>query len=323
MPGTTEPRPKPPLIARAIWKIPLIAGPRLATATASQLEKQQERTRARAGRTGPSTHQRVIDGPGGAIGLRIHTPRTEAPGKRAVIVHFHGGGWVSGSPREADFICSTVAKGTGAIVVSVDYRLAPRNPYPAGLDDCYAALVWVDGHAAELGGDPARLGLLGESAGGNLAAAVSLLARDRGGPTIRHQGLLYPATDASMTAPSHRTNANAPWLTAAGVRNAYHHYLPPEANPLEPGISPLHAAHHASLPPTTIVVAGHDPLHDEGVMYAERLRKAGVPVDLFDYPRMVHGFANVPHLFGETAAALGEVVTAQRRCLGSTWPADH
>ncbi|MDV7215911.1 alpha/beta hydrolase [Streptomyces prunicolor] len=315
MSGTTPPRPKPPLIARAIWKIPLIAGPRLATATAAQLEKQQERTRARADRLGPSTCQRVIDGPAGDITLRIHTPSTEALDKRAVIVHFHGGGWVSGSPREADFICSTVAEGAGAIVVSVDYRLAPRNRYPAGLDDCYAALVWVTGHAAELGGDATRLGLLGESAGGNLAAAVSLLARDRGGPTIRHQGLLYPATDASMTAPSYRTNANAPWLTAAGVRNAYHHYLPEDANPLEPGISPLHAADHAGLPPTTIVVAGHDPLHDEGAMYAERLRQAGVPVDVFDYPRMVHGFANVPHLFGETAAALGEVVTAQRRYL--------
>lgn len=238
MSGTTPPRPKPPLIARAIWKIPLIAGPRLATATAAQLEKQQERTRARADRLGPSTHQRVIDGPAGDITLRIHTTSAEALAKRAVIVHFHGGGWVSGSPREADFICSTVAEGTGAIVVSVDYRLAPRNRYPAGLDDCYAALVWVTEHAAELGGDATRLGLLGESAGGNLAAAVSLLARDRGGPTIRHQGLLYPATDASMTAPSHRTNANAPWLTAAGVRNAYHHYLPEDANPWNRG-SPL------------------------------------------------------------------------------------
>lgn len=248
MSGTTPPRPKPPLIARAIWKIPLIAGPRLATATAAQLEKQQKRTRARADRPGPSTHQRVMDGPAGDITLRVHTPSAEALDKRAVIVHFHGGGWVSGSPREADFICSTVAEGTGAIVVSVDYRLAPRNRYPAGLDDCYAALVWVTGHAAELGGDPTRLGLLGESAGGNLAAAVSLLARDRGGPTIRHQGLLYPATDASMTAPSHRTNANAPWLTAAGVRNAYHHYLPEDADPLEPGISPARSRSHG--PPT-------------------------------------------------------------------------
>jgi acetyl esterase len=120
-----------------------------------------------------------------------------------------------------------------------------------------------------------------------------------------------------MTAPSYRKNANAPWLTAAGVRNAYHRYLPPDADPLDPGISPLHAADHAGLPPATIVVAGHDPLHDEGVMYAERLRQAGVPVDLFDYPRMVHGFANVPRLFGETVTALGEVVTAQRRYLGS------
>lgn len=150
MPGTAPPRSKPPLIVRA----------------------KQERTRTKGDRPGPTTHQSVIDGPGGAIALRIHTPDAEAPGRRAVIVHFHGGGWVSGSPREVDFICSTIAEGTGAIVISVDYRLAPRDRYPAGLEDCWAALVWVAGHAAELGVDPTRLGLLGESAGGNLAAAV-------------------------------------------------------------------------------------------------------------------------------------------------------
>jgi acetyl esterase len=136
----------------------------------------------------------------------------------------------------------------------------------------------VDGHAAELGGDATRLG-----------NDSTLLPHER----------------------------ERPWLTAAGVRNAYHHYLPADANPLEPGISPLHAADHAGLPATTIVVAGHDPLHDEGARYAERLQQADVPVDLFDYARMVHGFANVPHLFRETAVALGEVVTAQRRYLGS------
>jgi acetyl esterase len=158
MPRTTRPRPKPPLIARVIWRIPLITGPRLATATAAQLEKQQERTRAKADRLGPSTYQRVIDGPAGDITLRTHTPTAGAWGQHAVIVHFHGGGWVSGSPREADFICSTVAEGTGAIVVPIDYPHAPRDRYPAGLDDCYAALVWVDWHAAELGGDATRLG---------------------------------------------------------------------------------------------------------------------------------------------------------------------
>ncbi|WP_179282583.1 alpha/beta hydrolase [Streptosporangium subroseum] len=262
-----------------------------------------------------TTHQRVIDGPGGPITLRIHTPTTPTSGDRAVVVHFHGGGWVSGSPREADFICSTIAEGTGAIVVSVDYRLAPGHPYPAGLDDCYAALVWVSENSAALGGDAARIGLVGESAGGNLAASVTLLARDRGGPAIRHQALLYPATDASTSAPSHRTNANAPWLTAAGVRNAYHHYLPTGIDRMDPGVSPLHAADHAGLPPAAIVVAGHDPLRDDGVWYAERLRQAGVPVDLFNYPRMVHGFANVPGLFSDTALALAEVIRAQRRHL--------
>ncbi|WP_326644434.1 alpha/beta hydrolase [Streptosporangium sp. NBC_01755] len=264
-----------------------------------------------------TTHQRVIEGPGGAITLRIHTPGTPAIGERAVVVHFHGGGWVFGSPREADFICSTVAEGAGAIVVSVDYRLAPGHPYPAGLDDCYAALVWVSTHAAEFGGDASRLGLVGESAGGNLVAGVSLLARDRGGPAIRHQTLLYPATDASMSAPSYRMNENAPWLTAADMRNAYKHYVPADVDRLDPGVSPLHATEHADLPPATIVVAGHDPLHDDGVWYAERLQQAGVPVELFDYPRMVHGFVNVPHLFSDTAHALGEVVRAQRRYLSS------
>jgi acetyl esterase len=261
---------------------------------------------------GVKVEERTIKGPGGHLLLRIYTPQHAASGPRPLVVYFHGGGWVLGSVSMGDWMCSTVARDVDAVVVSVDYRLAPKYKFPTGLEDCYAALVWSSENAASLDADARRIGVMGESAGGNLAAVVCLLAKERGGPRIRHQALLYPATDGSMSTESYQVYEDAIILSAADVRTFYRHYLEPDTDPVDWRISPLHAVDHSGLPPATIAVAGHDPLHDEGILYAEELTKLGVPVTLKEYPAMPHGFANFPHLGRDAKPAFIEITQAQR-----------
>ena len=255
---------------------------------------------------GVTSEDRTVNG----IPIRVYTP-TGAATARPLIVYFHGGGFVVGDLRGGDWICGTVAKDLGAIVVSVDYRLAPKHPFPAGVDDCVAALGWAAAHAGELGADEARLGVMGESAGGNLAAVVALMARDAGGPVIRHQALLYPVTGA-FGSESRRVNADAFILTAADMAKFGELYAGDDE---DWRVSPLKAASLAGLPPALIEVAAHDPLHDDGVQYAAALRAAGVEVRLLDYPAMPHGFLNFPRFARDAKAALAAVVEAQRAAL--------
>ncbi len=277
-------------------------------------------------RPGVSSTDRTIPGPAGELPVRVYTPAPASaaapsavaaatPAPRPVVVHFHGGGWVLGDLRGGDWICSTVARDVDAVVVSVGYRLAPEHPFPAAPDDCLAAVAWVRANAASLGADPDRLGVMGDSAGGNLAAVVSLLARDAGGPAIAHQALLYPVTDGSMSWDSYRTFRDAPILTAADMEAYFRYYLASGADPLDPRVSPLRAADHAGLPPAIVVVAGHDPLHDEGVAYADALRRADVPATLAEYPAMPHGFLTVPGFARDAPAAMAAVTAAQRAAL--------
>jgi len=196
-----------------------------------------------------------------------------------LVLYFHGGGFVSVDLRVGDWMCGTVARDLDAVVVSIEYRLAPEHPFPAGLDDCYAGLLWTVEHAVEFGADPRRLGVMGESAGGNLAAVVALMARDAGAPIIAHQALLYPTTGAGDTE-SRRANADAYILTAADMQRYGELYGGDRTNWR---VSPLRATSLEGLPPTLIAVAGHDPLHDDGVLYAEALRAAGVEVRLLDF----------------------------------------
>jgi acetyl esterase len=278
-------------------------------------------------RPGVTATDRIIPGPGGELPVRVYTPAPASsaaaapssaavpPAPRPVVVHFHGGGWVLGDLRGGDWICSTVARDVDAIVVSVGYRLAPEHPFPAAPEDCLAAVAWVRANAASIGADPDRLGVMGDSAGGNLAAVISLQARDAGGPPIAHQALLYPVTDGSMSWDSYRTFRDAPILTAADMEAYLRYYLPSGADPLDPRISPLRAADHAGLPPAIVVVAGHDPLHDEGVAYADALRRAGVPTTLAGYPAMPHGFLTVPGFARDAPAAMDAVTAAQRAAL--------
>jgi acetyl esterase/lipase len=256
---------------------------------------------------------KTIDGPGGALSLRVYRTAGERP---ALIVFFHGGGWTVGSLGPYDSLCSQVSSATDAVVVSVNYRLAPTHPFPAAVDDCYAAFLWAAEHADDLGADGRRLGVMGDSAGGNLAAAVALLVRDRSGPQISHQALVYPCTDLTLSASSLRSNANKPILPAADVFAYRRHYLgDPPASARDPRASPLLAEDHRGLPPALIQVAEHDPLRDDGTRYADALRAADVPVRLTEYVGMPHGFIGFPRWCRSAPQALAEICAEQLSAL--------
>ena len=237
----------------------------------------------------------TIPTPDGPVPARVYVPRGDAP--FPVVVYFHGGGWVIGSIETHDGSCREIANRAGAVVVSVDYRLAPEHTFPAAPDDCYAATRWVAEHAPEFGGDPSRLAVAGDSAGGNLAAVVALMARDRGGPPLRFQLLVYPAVDARMTSASIEENATGYFLTKDDMEWFYGHYGAPD--PTDWRVSPLLAPDHSGLPPAFVITAEYDPLRDEGEAYAKKLDEAGVPVTLRRYDGQIHGF------FGMTAALDG------------------
>jgi acetyl esterase len=263
---------------------------------------------------GIEASDQVIPGPGGDIPVRVYRGPdpvgTGGSGTRPLILYFHGGGFVLGELRMGDWLCSQVAKNVGAVVVSVDYRLAPSHRFPAAVDDCYAAVLWAAENAGSLGaGGP--LGIMGESAGGNLTAVTCLLARDRSGPAISHQVLIYPATDMTAEAPA---TATTPFLTAPEMRAYREHYLA-DADPSDPRLSPMLAEDHSKLPPALIQVGEHDPLRDGGVRYAAALRAAGVPVRLTEYVGMPHGFLNFPGLCRLAPQALAEICAEQKAAL--------
>jgi acetyl esterase len=250
---------------------------------------------------------RVIPGPGGDLPVRIYTPDGDA--SRPLIVYFHGGGFVFCSLDTHDNTCRRLANANGAVVVSVDYRLAPEHCFPAPLDDCYAATVWAHEHAAELDADPDRLVVAGDSAGGNLAAATALLARDRGGPPIRFQLLVYPVIDAACDAASYVENAEGYFLEAQAMRWFWQQYLGPDGDGSDPLAAPLRAD-LAGLPPALVVTAEFDPLRDEGEAYAAALRAAGVDASATRYDGMIHGFWSMPMFFPEADQATREIATA-------------
>jgi acetyl esterase len=258
---------------------------------------------------------RTIPGPAGDLGVRVYTPHGEPP--FPIVVWFHGGGWVVGTLDTFDPICRALAAAVPAVVVAVDYRLAPEHRYPAAVEDCYAATLWASRNAAELGGAQHRLAVAGDSAGGNLAAVVALGARDRGGPAIAFQLLVCPITDAAMDTDSYRDKADGYYLTAAGMRWYWDHYLG-GADGLRPDASPLRAAFVGGLPPALVITAEHDPLRDEGEAYAARLQAAGVPAAVSRYPGMVHGFYRWRAVTPTADACLQEAAAALRGALPSS-----
>jgi len=232
--------------------------------------------------------ERVIAGPGGDLRLRIYTPK--GPGPFPLIVFFHGSGFVICSLETHDTMCRHLCVGSSAVVVSVDYRLAPEHKFPAGPDDCLAATRWAGAHAMELNADPARIALAGDSAGGNLAAVTALRVRDEGGPALCGQLLIYPVTDAATNTPSYQQNAEGYGLTRDGMIWFWDHYLGNQADAENPYVSPLRATDLSGLAPALVQTAEYDPLRDEGEMYASRLIAAGVPTKLTRYDGMNHGF---------------------------------
>ena len=227
-----------------------------------------------------------------------------------MLVYYHGGGWVIGDLDTHDGVCRFLAAATGALVLSVDYRLAPEHPFPAPVDDARAAFGWAVQNAAELGADPARVAVGGDSAGGNLAAVVTRLAREAGGLQPAMQLLLYPATDDVETWPSRRVFAAGFLLTAADMDWFRDHYLPDPALSAHPDVSPFQAEDLSGLPPAYVATAGFDPLRDEAEAYAKKMREAGVAVTLRRHPGLTHGFAQMAAVSRTSRAAMLEVAGA-------------
>jgi len=249
----------------------------------------------------------------GQIPVRVYRPAGAAPAAgRPLVMYFHGGGFVFGTLPMGDWICGTVADQVGAVVVSVGYRLAPAHRFPVAVEDCYAALEWAAGNLTELGA-AGPVGVMGESAGGSLSAVMCLLARERGGPAIAHQALIYPATD--MTADRSAGKQDLPFLSGAEMDAYKRHYLGPDGDPAHPWASPQLVADHTGLPAALIQVAEHDPLRPDGVRYAAALREAGVPVRFTEYVGVPHGFVNFPGLSSAAHQAMNEVAAAQREAL--------
>ena len=259
------------------------------------------------------TRDLAIPGSGGEIPIRVYRPDVGTPAP--VLVYYHGGGWVVGTLDSIDEVCRTIARRAGCIVVSVDYRLAPEHPFPAGVDDAYAALEWVAEHAPTFGGDPGSLCVAGTSAGGNLAAVTALRAREEGGSDLAHQLLLYPITDHAFDTDSYGENADGPLLTRADMEWFWDLYLRSPVDGHNPFASPLRASDLSGLPPATVVTAGFDPLRDEGAAYADRLAAAGVDVDHRHYPDMVHGFLSLTDEVAAADEAMDEVAGALREGL--------
>jgi acetyl esterase len=248
---------------------------------------------------------------GGEITVRLYSPGGAGP--HPVLVFYHGGGWVIGDLDTHDGICRSLTNAVGCAVASVDYRLAPEAKYPIAAEDSFAALRWVVANATKLGIDARRVAVGGDSAGGNLSAAVALMARERGGPALVEQVLIYPVTDYNLDTASYRENATGYVLTRDGMRWFWRHYLAREEQGKEAYASPIQARNLAGLPPALVITAECDPLRDEGEAYAARLRDAGVPVTLTRYGGMFHGFFRMTRLLDKSKAALDEVAGSLRK----------
>jgi acetyl esterase len=247
-----------------------------------------------------------IEGPGGPVPLRVYVPRAKLP--CPILLFFHGGGFVLGRAPEFDAYCTRLACCASCIVVSVDYRLAPEHKYPAAVHDCLAAVDWVCAHALQFGGDPRRMAVAGDSAGGNLAAVVSRLVRDQKPAKLIHQVLICPWVDLSSTdSESFRYFGEGPWLSRANIEWYRRHYLDHVDQATDPLVSPLLAARSDGLPPATVITAEFDVLRDQGELYARRLQEAGCVVRCRRYTGALHDFVILPGLFDLAKEATDDI----------------
>ncbi len=268
-----------------------------------------------AGEPVARVENRTIPGPAGEIPVRVYTPETADGGPLPGIVYFHGGGFVYCGLDTHDGTCRSLANASGCTVISVDYRLAPEHPYPAAPRDCMAAVRFAAERGAEIGMDPLRLAVAGDSAGGNLATVVALMARDSGGPAIRFQLLVYPVADFAFDTDSYRENAEGYLLTEKMMRSFWGHYLADESDGRDAYASPLRAESLAGLPPALVITAGFDPLRDEGAAYAARLVADGVETRRLHYDDMIHGFFSMGDVIEKGKQAVAEAGRAVRAAL--------
>ena len=253
-----------------------------------------------------------MPGPAGPLGLRVYTPVAAGGAALPAILYLHGGGFVVGDLDCYDGLCRTFANESGCRVISVDYRLAPEHPFPAAVDDCFAAFQWVQTNASDLSVDPNRLAVAGDSAGGNLAAVVCLLAaHSKIRPKIAHQLLIYPDTRVS-SASAERPFGSGYFLDNRTIEQYHRDYMPARYDPADWCLSPIEAKDVSGLPPTYIITAGFDPLRQDGVDYAEKLKAAGVAVMHVDYPTMIHGFFCMPGLIPLASEAIAAAAHAVR-----------
>jgi acetyl esterase len=259
--------------------------------------------------------EQLVPGPDGPVPVRLYRP--SAQDGLPVLMYFFGGGWTLGSLDTSDGVCRKLANRVGCAVIAVGYRLAPEAKFPAAVWDCYAATAWVAAHGKEFGVDGERLAVGGDSAGGNLAAAVTLAARDRGGPRLAGSLLVYPNTDYQADTASLRDNTDPALFNRTSVAWYWDHYLSTPDDGADPLASPLRAASLAGLPPALVITAEFDPLRDEGEAYAHRLGEAGVPVELTRYEGMAHGFFTMTAILDAARAATDQAVRALQRWLHS------
>lgn len=251
-----------------------------------------------------------IPGPGGAGEVPIRLYAHGAGEDRPVLLWFHGGGWVLGDLDTHDHVCRELAVRTEWLVLSVGYRLAPEHPFPAALDDAYAAARWAATHADTVGGDPDRLVPIGTSAGGNLAAAVALRARDEGGPELAAQALVYPAVDPDCATDSHREFADGPLLTREAMAWYWGQYLGHPVDGRHPYAAPARAGSLEGVAPAVVLTCGFDPLRDEDRAYADRLERDGVAVERLHYDDVMHGFLTMSGAIDRAAEAHADLVAA-------------
>jgi acetyl esterase len=258
----------------------------------------------------------TLAGPGGSLLVRCYTPRaSDQP--LPMLLWFHGGGFVIGSVNSYDAICRQLCLQADCMVLSVDYRLAPEHPFPAAVEDCFAALNWAVVQGAALGGDPKRIALAGDSAGGNLATVCSILARDAGGPELALQCLIYPCTAAEPETASHHRFAEGYILSRQSIQWFYRHYLAHPDGRNDYRYAPLLADDLSGLAPTLLILADHDPLYDEGRAYGERLQAAGNQIEIVDYPGMVHAFYSMSNAVDAAKDALARSARALRTAFGT------
>jgi acetyl esterase len=291
-----------------LWEVPAPQGREMYRMIATTLEPQ--------GISIGKTENLSIPGPAAPIQIRIYTPVAGGGTALPALVYFHGGGFVIGDLETHDPLCRTLANETGAKVVAVDYRLAPEHKFPAAADDSYAAVKWVETNAASLGVDPNRIAVGGDSAGGNLAAVVCQTAKQKGGPHIVFQLLIYPVTQLRANTESMKSFAEGYFLEKKTMDWFFDQYTTPGTDPNDPRISPLAATDLSGLPRAYVVTAGFDPLRDEGKAYADKLNRAGVAAVYVDYPSMIHGFFGMSGVLPQARQAITDASAALRKAFG-------